>query len=218
MNPPHIATDYNIIICTITKHIHITMIMSKVSDDEEHLKQRTTSGVCFGSVHVRCYYRTLGDNPSVSSGPPLSLSWEYDVDSSMYCSVEEWEKGKEPRTRSQFRMPEEVRTSLLIEEGYAPSQIRDAISIIQKEQKMRSSYYQQDELNRRKDDMIAVSENIRRRLARFLGVRDSSDILYKQWIASQAQGTKISKRRRATVEGTSSIMRKLGSYTRRQSV
>lgn len=94
------------------------------------------------------------------------------------------------------------------------------VSIIQKEQKMRSSYYQQDELNRRKDDMIAVSENIRRRLARFLGIRDSSDILYKQWIASQTQDTKKipkRRRRRATFEGTS-IMRKLGSYARRQSV
>ena len=190
------------------------MIMSKVLDDEEPLKQRTTPGVCFGSVHVRCYYRTLGDNPSVSSGPPLSLSWDYDVESSGYCcSIEEWEKGKEPRTRSQFRMPEEVRTSLLLEEGYAPSQIREAISIIQKEQKKRYEYPA-----RRKVDMIEVSENIRRRLARFLGVRDSSDILYKQWIASQTKGTKIPKRRRATVEGTPSIMRKLGSYTRRQSV
>ena len=111
-------------------------------------------------------------------------------------------------------MPEEVRTSLLLEEGYAPSQIRDAISIIQKEQKKRR--YSHSTL--REIDMIEVSENIRRRLTRFLGVRDSSDILYKQWIASQTKGTKIPKRRRATVEGTSSIMRKLGSYTRRQSV
>ena len=110
-------------------------------------------------------------------------------------------------------MPEEVRTSLLLEEGYAPSQIREAISIIQKEQKKRYEYPA-----RRKVDMIEVSENIRRRLARFLGVRDSSDILYKQWIASQTKGTKIPKRRRATVEGTPSIMRKLGSYARRQSV
>lgn len=188
------------------------MIMSKESDNEEPLKQRMTSGVCFGSVHVRCYYRTLGDNPSVSSGPPLSLSWEYDVESSI--PIEEWEHGKESRTRSQFRMPEEVRTSLLLEEGYAPSQIREAISIIQKEQKKRY-----ENPARRKVDMIEVSENIRRRLARFLGVRESSDILYKQWIASQTKGTKIPKRRRrATVEGTPSIMRKLGSYTRRQSV
>lgn len=66
--------------------------------------------------------------------------------------------------------------------------------------------------------MVEVSENIRRRLARFLGVRESSDILYKQWISSQTKGTKIPKRRRATVEGTSSIIRKLGSYKRRQSV
>ena len=35
-------------------------------------------GVAFVSVHIREYSQTVGDNPSVSYGPPISLDWSYE--------------------------------------------------------------------------------------------------------------------------------------------
>lgn len=34
--------------------------------------------VRFGTVQIRSYVQTIGDNPSVSYGPPISLDWEYE--------------------------------------------------------------------------------------------------------------------------------------------
>lgn len=34
--------------------------------------------VCFDSVEIRSYAQTLGDNPSVCYGPPISLDWDYE--------------------------------------------------------------------------------------------------------------------------------------------
>mmetsp|Transcript_17467 Transcript_17467/g.23337 ORF Transcript_17467/g.23337 Transcript_17467/m.23337 type:complete len:167 (-) Transcript_17467:240-740(-) len=41
------------------------------------LYPRTKTSVRFGRVDVREYELTLGDNPSCSNGPPLTLDWSY---------------------------------------------------------------------------------------------------------------------------------------------
>mmetsp|Transcript_21204 Transcript_21204/g.34673 ORF Transcript_21204/g.34673 Transcript_21204/m.34673 type:complete len:331 (-) Transcript_21204:575-1567(-) len=43
----------------------------------EQFKSGTTAHVAFSHLQVREYEVTLGDNPSVSSGAPLSLGWRY---------------------------------------------------------------------------------------------------------------------------------------------
>lgn len=35
-------------------------------------------GISFGHVIIRAYSQTLGDNPAVSYGPPISLDWDYE--------------------------------------------------------------------------------------------------------------------------------------------
>lgn len=66
----------------------------------------------FGTVGIREYGRTLGDNPSCSSGPPVSISWDYNVLGEM--EVEEYEETR-PARRSQMEMvlPRKLRFDML---------------------------------------------------------------------------------------------------------
>jgi hypothetical protein len=50
--------------------------------------------VSFKSVHVRKYERILGDNPACSSGPSLSLGWNYDENEEVF-TVDEWEYNRD---------------------------------------------------------------------------------------------------------------------------
>ena len=53
------------------------------------------SSVKFDRVLVRSYTQTVGDNPSVSYGPPISLDWDYEEHDAV--NIDEWEFNHPPR-------------------------------------------------------------------------------------------------------------------------
>lgn len=55
--------------------------------------RRSSSVVSFKSVEIREYDRTIGDNPSCMSGPPISLDWSYSKE--FEICIEQHEKSKE---------------------------------------------------------------------------------------------------------------------------
>jgi len=69
--------------------------------------------VKFDRIHVRYYERTVGDNPSCSSGVPIALGW--DVLTSRECAIEDYEQ-KKPAKRSKrdFYLSPEQRNTLLL--------------------------------------------------------------------------------------------------------
>lgn len=90
-----------------------------------------TKGVSFGSVSVREYERTIGDNPSCSTGVPIGLNWAYchylDVDVDVYESSV---RKPSPRTRQDFYLSPQDRVKILRDEcGCSPQAISRAHDI-----------------------------------------------------------------------------------------
>jgi hypothetical protein len=64
----------------------------------------------------------MGDNPSVSSGPPVTIGWEHqDVEEIDLSDYEELKPEK--RTKQDILLPANVRVSWLLDQGYARSEI-----------------------------------------------------------------------------------------------
>ena len=145
--------------------------------------QANPKGVSFTVVEVREYPRILGDSPSVSSGPPISISWKYDEKATLSVPVEEWEciRDGDRRTKQEIRVPEDIRRAWLIDAGYSGSEMQRVINDIAKDKKHRRSSLDKSDLQ---DKAEAFAEIAKRKLVRAVGRKPSSGALYKQWKSS----------------------------------
>ncbi|GFH45554.1 hypothetical protein CTEN210_02028 [Chaetoceros tenuissimus] len=90
-------------------------------------KENHRKSVGFDKIHIRQYERSIGDNPSVSSGPAVSLGWKYDPAEQLAYSLDEYEKHKIP-TLSVPRIPRPVRESLLRKDcGYSSRELAQCV-------------------------------------------------------------------------------------------
>lgn len=96
------------------------------------------STITFGQVNIREYERVLGDNPSVTSGPPLSIGWRYSP-SILNISIDDYEKNKgSPRSSSEYLVPKSVRVATLKEHTDIPHrEMVNAVRAIQKTKSQR---------------------------------------------------------------------------------
>lgn len=141
--------------------------------------------ISFTVVEVREYPRILGDSPSVSSGPPISISWTYDEKATLSVPVEEWERLRDSyrRTKQEIRVPEDIRRAWLIDAGYSGSEMQRVINDIAQDKRRRRSSLDKTDLQ---DKAEAFAEIAKRKLVRAVGRRPSSGALYKQWKSSSS--------------------------------
>lgn len=94
----------------------------RVRDIHTGSSSASSSTVKFHSIEIRCYKVTLGDNPSCSYGPPVTLDWEYDA--SVEMSVDEYEESRSIRRKPyQMLMNSQYRTKLLREWNISEDEI-----------------------------------------------------------------------------------------------
>jgi len=121
----------------------LTSSMKK--DSTNSFDKSTASGstgmkrnVSFSSLEIRSYSVTLGDHPC-SSGPAMTLDWDYDEKETAVVCVEKYEANRVPRRRkSEMHMTFGHRQYILMREsGFTRAEIKIAMVEAQRVQKQR---------------------------------------------------------------------------------
>uniref|UniRef100_A0A7S3P3Z4 Uncharacterized protein n=1 Tax=Amphora coffeiformis TaxID=265554 RepID=A0A7S3P3Z4_9STRA len=98
---------------TTTTTTTTTQQQLQLQQDAVVLNKSKKRQVTFCAVHIREYEQTIGDNPSVSYGPPVSLDWAYEAQDAMPLDVYEVARLGKRRTLRQMMLNYYHRTHLL---------------------------------------------------------------------------------------------------------
>jgi hypothetical protein len=81
--------------------------------------------VGWADVSIHSHEIELGDNPAVSNGPPVAISWlSFE---SRTVSIDDYEENKVGRrTRQEMCLPPHVRDQILKQRGYSRGELREA--------------------------------------------------------------------------------------------
>jgi len=104
--------------CLSTSNLEEALYSSSHSPLQQQHQPRATvrKNVSFHTIEIREHRRALGDNPSVSQGPALSLDWESCEAGA--CSVDDYERHRPPRRcKSELAVPREIRERILRHEA-----------------------------------------------------------------------------------------------------
>jgi len=83
----------------------------RTEENDSAMKRGRRKGVFFAFVQIREHHRILGDHPSVSSGPPISMSWEVESDEIFSVDMYESYRNHYRRSKHEFLVPASVRVS-----------------------------------------------------------------------------------------------------------
>ena len=96
--------------------------LKKPSSTFKSSSQDRTVG--FNALKIREYALTLGDHPSASSGPPMTLDWTPTGEEKI-ISVDQYEQGRQPRrSRRALKMSYQKREAVLEAQGFTMDQVR----------------------------------------------------------------------------------------------
>ena len=150
-------TDQN---ANTTSSFHKSMNKNIPSRDGGDREKRNVS---FDQIIIREYFIEIGDNPSCSGGPPVTIGWEYDEVGCM--DLEEYEECRPTRRFGrQMLLPLETRTQMIEESGISPSEVKSIIKDVDndREQRMRTARSKVDKKN------IGEGTNNKSKLKKFL--------------------------------------------------
>mmetsp|Transcript_24472 Transcript_24472/g.45236 ORF Transcript_24472/g.45236 Transcript_24472/m.45236 type:complete len:423 (-) Transcript_24472:71-1339(-) len=140
--------------------------------------------VSFHRVEVRNYRLCPGDNPSVTTGVPLSLDWSYDPTLSSTQDFDDYESARGPRrTKADMRTTRSEREKRLRFEGYKRSELEEAAILAERAKSernmtVRTLHSMQGEL---------MMENAARKIKKIVTLSSTKKEQEKLWKKAQKQ-------------------------------
>lgn len=162
--------------------------------------------VSFSTVEVRHYERILGDNPGVSSGPPLSIGWNYYDDRTIQLSVDDYEYYQRPcHDESDMVLSRYERETILEALGYSEKEVAKAIRQNYKLKRNR----RQTVNNLPVMGIEEVVETAKKSLSKILpGKKNrSSKKLLKEWMTGQCENIDETTSHTSAQSGVKSILK-----------
>lgn len=108
------------------------IIVSSISTDKDEFVSeglRIRKRVSFDKISIRQYPIELGDNPSCSKGPPLTIGWI--SDEFVEIDIDDYELSRPPRLiGGQMIIGRTEREKILLHQGHHLSEIREVVEEI----------------------------------------------------------------------------------------
>ena len=144
----------------------------KRRNSNEGAKPKRT--ISFTNLEIREYDLTIGDNPSVSYGPPVQLSWQYSQgetrDLEDYESQKMLDRSRGRRSRRVENMSWAKREAMLKRQGFSQDDIQAKVKEVNKVKQGRSVTRALVVTGRTEEAL----ESAGRKLKRFFGGSNSS--------------------------------------------
>ena len=174
-----------------------------------------TSRITFSTIEIRQYERILGDNPSCSCGPPVSIGWKYNEDETVTLSVDDYEYRRPVRKESKdLTLGKTERHRMLLNLGYARKELTSAVRTNVKLKSQR----RQTVNNLALAHVEETLEGATKKISRIMRKRRDSKYLYRKWrksLAISEQGNKniIISTMSDGLSSTGSLRSSLKKYT-----
>lgn len=105
---------------------------SVIVHSETAIQSSERKTVRFGTVTIFVHANILGDNPSVSAGPPLAIDWKALHSTTLSLDAYEEQNPGPRRTSGELLLPRMMRDDILRHEGYARSEMKEVIQEVLK--------------------------------------------------------------------------------------
>jgi len=138
-----------------------------------HKSPQMRKNISFSTLEVRSYDVTLGDNPGVSNGPPVSLDWNYE--DSQHINLDEYESLRAPRrSKEEMRLDSQSR-QIVLSSRFTSKDLMAATDIARQIRIQRKKSYKTSNM----EPLHEVLESTERKLKRLLRRRrkDSRDFI-----------------------------------------
>mmetsp|Transcript_20487 Transcript_20487/g.44582 ORF Transcript_20487/g.44582 Transcript_20487/m.44582 type:complete len:227 (-) Transcript_20487:112-792(-) len=120
--PSSIQTESDSTLSVLSRSSSASSI-NTLSENLTGIKKR----VSFDAVKIRSYQQTMGDNPSVSYGPPIQLDWDYEEHNGIDIDAFEADRGLSRRTMRQMHISYYQRKHFLMREcGFTEGEVAKA--------------------------------------------------------------------------------------------